>query len=293
MTLRAAVINLRCGDDIAVNLDHAEHYIRAAHKDGAKFIVTPENTLLMQGNTKKLFAAIKPEQQTTAIARFSALAKELSIDLLIGSMAIKLAQDKTGRDKECRDKEGRDKAANRSYMFGPDGAIKARYDKIHMFNVTINEAETWKESANYQAGDTPVLTQAAGFNIGLSICYDLRFANLYKFYAQAGAHILTVPAAFTAITGKAHWRTLLRARAIETSAYVLAAAQGGFHGGGVHGNGRATWGRSMIVDPWGEVVAELDNDEPGFCCADLSLDFVNKTRARIPAWQQSTDLTAQ
>jgi len=275
MTLRAAVINLRCGADIAANLDHAEHYIRAAHTDGAKLIVTPENTLLMQGNTKKLFATIKPEQETVGIARFSALAKELNIDLLIGSMAIKVAPDKTGRDK----------AANRSYMFGPDGKVKARYDKIHMFDVTINETETWKESTNYQAGNTPVLTEASGFSIGMSICYDLRFANLYKYYAQQGAHILTVPAAFTAITGEAHWRTLLRARAIETSAYVLAAAQGG-----VHDNGRATWGRSMIVDPWGEVIAELDNDKPGFCCADLSLNLVHTTRARIPAWQQNTPL---
>lgn len=283
MTLRAAVINLRCGADIAVNIDHAEHTIRAAHKDGAKLIVTPENTLLMQGNTKKLFAAIMPEQDTQAIARFSALAKELGIDLLIGSMAIKVASDKAGLGKA-----GRDKAANRSYMFGPDGIIKARYDKIHMFDATISEVETWRESANYQAGDVPVLTEAGDFKIGLSICYDLRFANLYKYYAQAGAHILTVPSAFTAITGKAHWRTLLQARAIETSAYVLAAAQGG-----VHDNGRATWGRSMIVDPWGEVIAELDNDEPGYCCADLSLDFVNKTRARIPAWKQSTDLAVK
>lgn len=271
MTLRAAVINLRCGADIAANLEHAEHYIRAAHKDGAGLIVTPENTLLMQGNTKKLFATIKPEHATKGVAHFGALAKELGIDLLIGSMAIKVAPDK---------------AANRSFLFGADGIIKARYDKIHMFDVTINESEIWKESANYQAGMTPVLTEAAGFNVGLSICYDLRFANLYKYYAQAGAHILTVPSAFTAITGQAHWRTLLRARAIETSAYVLAAAQGGIHEGG-----RATWGRSMIVDPWGEVIAELDDDEPGFCCADLSLDFINKTRARIPAWQQTTDLT--
>lgn len=270
MTLRTAVINLRCGEDITANLDSAEHYIRAAHKDGAKFIVTPENTLLMQGNTKKLFAAIKSEQETLGAARFSALAKELGIDLLIGSMAIRLSDTK---------------AANRSYHFGADGNIKAHYDKIHMFDVTINETETWQESANYQAGDTPVMTDTGGFKIGLSICYDLRFANLYKYYARQGAHILTVPAAFTAITGQAHWRTLLRARAIETSAYVVAAAQGG-----IHDNGRATWGRSMIIDPWGEVIAELDNDAPGFCCADLSLDLVENTRARIPAWQQETML---
>lgn len=269
MTLRAAVINLRCGADIAANLEQAEHYIRAAHKDGAKFIVTPENTLLMQTSTKKLFAAIKSERETLAVVRFSALAKELNIDLLIGSMAIKVSGTK---------------AANRSFLFGSDGDIKASYDKIHMFDVTINETETWKESANYQAGDTPVMTEVGGFKTGLSICYDLRFANLYKFYAKAGAHILTVPSAFTAITGKAHWRTLLRARAIETSAYVLAAAQGG-----THDNGRATWGHSMIIDPWGEVIAELEGDEPGFCCANLSMDKVKDIRARIPAWGQETE----
>ena len=268
MTIRAAVINLRCGDDIAANLDSAEFYIRAAHQDGAKLILTPENTLLMQSSTKKLFAAIKPENDTIGIARFSALAKELGVDLIIGSMAIKLSNTK---------------AANRCYHFGPDGTIKARYDKIHMFDVTINEIETWKESANYQAGDTPVISQADGFNIGMSICYDLRFANLYKYYAAHGAHILTIPAAFTAITGEAHWRVLLRARAVETSAYVLAAAQGG-----IHDNSRATWGHSMIIDPWGKVIAELDNDTPGFCCADLSLDKVKDIRARIPAWQQNT-----
>jgi len=270
MTLRAAVINLCSGADIAANLDHAEHYIRAAHKDGAQFVVTPENTLLMQGNTKKLFRGIRPEQETAGIAHFSALAKELGIDLLIGSMAIKLTDDK---------------AANRSFMFGPDGSVKARYDKIHMFDVTINEAETWMESANYQAGNTPVLTKAADFNIGMSICYDLRFANLYKYYAQAGAHIITVPSAFTAITGEAHWRTLLRARAIETSTYILASAQGGIHEGG-----RETWGHSMIIDPWGEVIAALDTNMPGFCCDDLSMDFIKTTRARIPAWQQNTPL---
>jgi len=268
--VRAAVINLRCGDDIAANLEMAAQYIRAAHKDGAKFITTPENTLLMQPGSKKLFAAIQPEADTKGVKFFSALAKELEIDLLIGSMAIKLSERQ---------------AANRSFLFGPDGKIKARYDKIHMFDVTISAAETWKESANYRAGKTPVLTEAGGFNIGMSICYDLRFANLYKYYAQAGAHIMSIPSAFTAVTGKAHWRTLLRARAIETSSYVLAPAQGGIHDGG-----RATWGRSMIIDPWGEVIAELDHDEPGFVCADLSMTKLLNIRARIPAWGQETEL---
>ncbi len=272
--MRAAVINLRCGGDIVANLAMAERYIRAAHKDGAKLIATPENTLLMQPNSKKLFAAIRPEAQTLGVVRFSALARELEIDLLIGSMAIKLS----GR-----------KAANRSFLFGPDGKVKARYDKIHMFDVAISETETWKESANYQAGNTPVIAEASGFNIGMSICYDLRFANVYKYYARAGAHILSVPSAFTAVTGKAHWRTLLRARAIETSCYVLAPAQGGIHGE-LHDGGRATWGRSMIVDPWGEVVAVLDHTEPGFICADLSREKLRDIRARIPAWGQETPM---
>ncbi|PHS41199.1 MAG: amidohydrolase [Robiginitomaculum sp.] len=268
--MRAAVINLRCGGDIAANLETAEHYIRAAHKDGAKLIATPENTLLMQPGSKKLFAAIQPEAQTLGVSFFSALARELGIDLLIGSMAIKLSERK---------------AANRSFLFGPDGKIKARYDKIHMFDVTINEAETWKESANYQAGNTPVIAKAGGFNIGMSICYDLRFANLYKHYARAGAHIMSIPSAFTAVTGKAHWRTLLRARAVETSSYVLAPTQGGVHDGG-----RATWGRSMIIDPWGEVIAVLDHAEPGFICADLSMAKLLDIRARIPAWNHETQM---
>lgn len=268
--MRAAVINLRCGGDIAANLDMAEQYIRAAHKDGAKLIATPENTLLMQPGSKKLFAAIKREAQTLGVPFFSALADELGIDLLIGSMAIKLSESK---------------AANRSFLFGPDGKIKARYDKIHMFDVTINETETWKESANYRPGDRPVIAQTGEFNLGMSICYDLRFANLYKYYALAGAHIMTVPSAFTAVTGKAHWRALLRARAVETSSYILAPAQGGIHDGG-----RATWGRSMIIDPWGVVIAEIDNDEPGFVCADLSMTKLLDIRARIPAWGHETPL---
>ncbi len=248
----------------------AVHYIRAAHKDGARFITTPENTLLMQPSTKKLFAAIKLEENTKGVARFSALARELKIDLLIGSMAIKLSETQ---------------AANRSYLFGPDGKIKARYDKIHMFDVTISEAETWRESANYRAGKKPVITGAGGFNIGMSICYDLRFANLYKYYAMAGAHVMCIPSAFTAVTGKAHWRALLRARAIETSSYVLAPAQGG-----LHDTGRATWGRSMIIDPWGEVIGVLDHSEPGHVCADLSMTKILDIRARIPAWGQETPL---
>ncbi len=263
--MKAACIQLCSGTDIAANISAAETLIRAAHKDGADFIATPENTTLMQVDTKALFATIKPEAKTKAIAHFSALAKELGIDLLIGSMAIKV-EDR--------------KAANRSFLFGPDGEIKARYDKINMFDVEINQIEIWKESANYRAGTKPVLTKAGGFKLGLSICYDLRFAALYKHYAQAGAQILTVPSAFTAVTGEAHWETLLRARAIETSSYVIAPAQGG-----LHEIGRSTWGHSMIIDPWGKIIDGLDHDRPGYCIADISREKLQDIRKKIPAWQ--------
>ena len=247
------------------NIARAEELIRAAHKDGAVFIATPENTTLMQVSTKALFAEITEEQNSAAVTHFAALAKELGIDLLIGSMAMKVSAGK---------------AANRSFLFGPDGNIKARYDKIHMFDVEINETESWKESANYRAGTKPIMAEVGGFKLGLSICYDLRFAELYKAYARQGAQILAVPAAFTAVTGEAHWEVLLRARAIETSSYVMAPAQGG-----THQNGRATWGRSMIIGPWGEIIAQVDNDQPGYCIADIDAAAVEDVRARIPAWQ--------
>ena len=268
--MRAAAIQMRTGADIDVNLAAAETLIRAAHADGAAFIATPENTLMTQDSTRQLFETIADEDGTYAIRFFAALAKELSIDLLIGSMAIKL---------------GGGKAANRAFLFGPGGQIKARYDKIHMFDVTINERETWKESANYAAGKTPIMANIGAFNLGISICYDLRFAALYKYYADHGANVLAVPAAFTPVTGKAHWESLLRARAIETSSYVIAPAQGG-----VHNKKRTTWGHSLIIDPWGNIIAATGHDKPGYCIADLSLDVLNKTRAKIPAWQQTTAL---
>jgi len=268
--MRAACIQLGSGGDIYANMEQATHLIRAAHKDGARFIATPENTALMTSHTASLFHAIDAQDICLNVSQFSALAKELSIDLLIGSLAIKLSDTK---------------AANRSLLFGPDGKVAARYDKIHLFDVEINAKESWKESANYTAGTKPVLADIGGFKTGLSICYDLRFAALYKYYARQGAHIMTVPSAFTAVTGEAHWEILLRARAIETSAYIIAPAQGG-----VRDNGRSTWGRSMIVDPWGDIIAHLDHDKPGYICADLSLETVTDIRKRLPAWQNQTPL---
>ena len=260
MSVRAAVINLRCGGDISANLAQAEALIRAAHQDGAQFISTPENTLVMTENTKALFAAITPEEQTIGLPFFSALAKELAIDLHIGSMAIKVEDGK---------------AANRTYLFGPDGQIKARYDKIHMFDVTINATETWKESANYRAGQNPVITKVGDFNLGLSICYDLRFAGLYRALAQAGAEILLVPAAFSPVTGAAHWEPLLRARAIENGAFVVASAQTG-----KHDDGRETYGHSMVVDPWGRVLCNM-RKSVGIRQVTLDISKVADARAMI------------
>jgi predicted amidohydrolase len=176
---------------------------------------------------------------------------------------------------------GAGKVYNRSFLYNPDGKVAARYDKINLFDVTLGGGETYRESETVEGGNAAVLVEGPmSAKVGLSICYDLRFAPLYAAYARAGAEIITVPAAFTVPTGQAHWETLLRARAIETGCFVLASAQGGRHE-----DGRATWGHSMIVDPWGKIVAKLDHDEPGVIVADLDLDQVGEARAKIPAWQ--------
>ena len=267
--IRAALIQLRSGAEIEENLEAAGALIRAAAKDGAGFIATPEMTHILQRSPKRLFAAIKPEDEDIGVSYFCALAKELSIDLLIGSLAIKT--------DEAR-------AANRSFLIGRGGEIKARYDKIHLFDVTVSRAETWKESHIYDRGQQAVLTEIEGAKLGLSICYDLRFGGLYRHYAQSGAQILTVPAAFTRPTGEAHWESLLRARAIETSSFVMAPAQGG-----QHDDGRATWGRSMIIGPWGDIRAGLDHDNPSYICADLDMADVDEARAKVPAWNYNPD----
>ncbi|NNC38430.1 MAG: carbon-nitrogen hydrolase family protein [Hyphomonadaceae bacterium] len=268
--MRAACIQLCSTDDRQANLAASENLIRAAHDKGAKFIATPENTSLIENSKSRLFEVVTPEENSIEVAFFSSLAKELRVNLLIGGMPIKISDSK---------------AANRSFIFGKDGQIKARYDKMHMFDVQINEEETWLESATYQAGLKPTLVDVGEFKLGMTICYDLRFADLYKYYAMNGANIISVPSAFTRPTGKAHWKSLLRARAIETSSYVIAPAQGG-----EHNKSRSTWGHSLIISPWGKVVASIDHDQPGYCVADLSMAEVQKTRAQIPAWNQLTTL---
>lgn len=265
--MRVAAVQLCSGTDVTENIESASGLIRKAAQQGATFIATPEMTHVLNKDPKSLFETLTTEDQDRGVRAFADLAKELSISLLIGSLAIKVADRR---------------AVNRSYLFGPDGKKRARYDKIHLFDVKVSDRETWTESRIYDRGDRAIIADVNGAKVGLSICYDVRFPALYRGYAQRGAQILTVPAAFTRPTGEAHWETLLTARAIETGSFVIAPAQGG-----EHADGRATWGHSMILDPWGVKLGKLDHDRPDILLADLDLSHVARARARIPAWQSN------
>jgi len=269
--MRVALIQMRSGTDIAANLAEAERLIREAAEQGARFIATPETTHLVQKDAEKLFEVLQHPDDDAALPFFAKLAKELGIPLLIGSLALRT----TGN-----------RAVNRSHLFGTDGQLIAAYDKAHMFDVGLGQGENYSESAHYDAGNRAVLANIPGAKLGLTICYDVRFPYLYRRLAQAGAQIITVPSAFTCPTGKAHWEVLLRARAIETGSYILAPAQGG-----LHEDGRNTWGHSMVVDPWGEVDAMLDHDLPGVLLADLDLSKVETARTRIPSLLHDRELS--
>jgi len=269
--MKIAAIQMRSGVEIDANLEVADMLIRAAAKDGASFIATPEMTHILLRSPRRLFASITYENHDRGINYFAALAEELSINLLIGSLAIKTDEKR---------------AVNRSYLFNRTGKIIAHYDKIHLFDVTVSREETWKESNVYDRGDKAVIADIDGAKLGLSICYDVRFPSLYRHYGQSGVDIIAVPAAFTRPTGEAHWESLLRARAIETGSFVIAPAQGG-----PHEDGRTTFGHSMIIGPWGDIRAHLDNDEPGYICADIDVGDVEETRRKIPAWNYNPDYT--
>ncbi|GGB74142.1 carbon-nitrogen hydrolase family protein [Glycocaulis alkaliphilus] len=268
---KIALVQMRSGTDPDRNMDAAEAAIRQAAGEGAKLVATPEVTNLVQKDAKALFETLRAPDEDEGVKRLAALASELKIDVLAGSMALK------GID-------GR--AVNRSMLFGPDGALKAHYDKIHMFDVAIGNGEVWSESTNYAPGSRAVIAEAAGMKLGLTICYDVRFAYLYRALAIGGAVAITVPAAFTRPTGKAHWELLLRARAIETGSFILAPAQGG-----THEDGRKTWGRSMVVGPWGDVISVLDHDEPGILYAEMDTEDALSARQRIPALKGGREFT--
>ena len=260
--MRAALIQLRSGTDMARNCAAASALIREAAGQGATFISTPEMTNILEPDRPRLRGLARPEAEDASVAAFAALARELGLWLNIGSLAL------TGQGE---------KLVNRSMLFAPDGSIAARYDKIHLFDVDLPTGESLRESHAYEGGAAAVLVQTALGPIGLTICYDMRFPHLYRALAQAGAKLFTVPSAFTVPTGQAHWHVLLRARAIETGSFVLAAAQGGRHD-----SGRETYGHSLIVSPWGEVLAEAGT-EPGIVVADIDLAQADLARARIPA----------
>jgi len=259
---KAAAVQMRSGRFVASNIDAAEKLIREAARAGAKYVLTPEMTNILERDRAALLAAISPEESDPALARFRALAKELGIYLHAGSFAIKL---------------GAEQVANRGFLIGPDGGIIARYDKIHMFDVDLANGESWRESRIYRPGEMAVVADLPDARLGMSICYDVRFPQLYRALAKAGATLLAVPAAFTKQTGEAHWHVLLRSRAIETGAFVIAAAQGGHHE-----DGRDTYGHSMIIDPWGKVIAEAGT-EPGIVVADIDIEASRAARGRIPA----------
>ncbi len=266
MKLTAACIQMRSGTEPEANLAAATALVREAAGQGATLIATPEMTNLLDIRPGMARPKVRTEAKDESLPAFRALAAELSITLLIGSLAI--AQE-DGAD---------DRFANRSFLVGPDGGVIARYDKIHMFDVEVGDGQNYRESRAYRPGEAAVLAQAPFGKLGLTICYDVRFPHLHRALAKAGADVLTIPAAFTRVTGEAHWHILVRARAIETGCFVIAPAQAG-----KHEDGRETFGHSLIVSPWGEVLAEGCATEPGIVMADIDLAEVAKARGRIPA----------
>jgi deaminated glutathione amidase len=261
---RVGLVQMCTGRDVERNLADAGALIREAAARGAEYVQTPEITTLMETERTRLFAAIRPEEGNPAIAHFSTLARELKLWLHIGSMAILV---------------GNGKIANRSFLFSPAGEVEARCDKIHMFDVDLPGGESYRESKNYQAGNTGVLAELPWGILGLTVCYDLRFPHLYRALAKEGADFLAIPSSFTQKTGEAHWHVLMRARAIENGCFVLAAAQSGRHE-----VGRETYGHSLIVSPWGEVLADAGAGT-GVIVADVDRTEVQKARQRIPSLQ--------
>lgn len=263
MTYRVALIQTRTPASHAAALDHIAPLVREAAAQGAQLIATPEGSNILQKDKAKLLPQLTLLADDPVVQGLQALAAELGVWLLIGS-ALVLRED--------------GKAANRAALISPAGEIVATYDKLHMFDVDLPTGETARESETYEPGDRAVVADIGAAKLGLTICYDVRFPALHRALALAGAQVITVPAAFTRPTGAAHWEILLRARAIETGSFVLAPAQGGFHE-----DGRGTYGHTIAIAPWGEVLGELAHDEPGVLVVDLDLAAVDKARSAVPA----------
>lgn len=263
-TFKAAMIQTRSGLKPATNIDDAVRMIGEAKSAGAEYVLTPEMTNILAAKREQLFAAVVEEEADASLATLRELARKLGVYIHIGSLAIKISPDR---------------AANRSFLVSPKGDIAARYDKIHMFDVDLADGESYRESRNYRPGELAVLADLPWGRLGLTVCYDLRFPALYRALAEAGATMLAIPSAFTKQTGEAHWHVLIRTRAIENGCFVFAAAQGG-----KHENGRETYGHSLIVDPWGRILAE-GGVEPGVVMAEIDPAEVANARARIPSLQ--------
>jgi deaminated glutathione amidase len=270
MSFKAGLIQMRSSREMATNLVEASKLIRQAASQGATFISTPEMTNIFEPDRERLKAVVMAEAEDSSVHRFVELAAKLKIWLHLGSMALKGADGKL---------------VNRTLLLNPKGEIVARYDKIHLFDVDLPNGDTYRESETYTGGTEAVKVDVPFCSLGLSICYDVRQPALYHTLAKAGANVMLVPAAFTVPTGKAHWHVLLRARAIETGSYVIAAAQGG-----VHDSGRETWGHSKVVDPWGKVIAEAGVD-PEYLLFEIDPAESAAARARIPALVHAREFT--
>ena len=263
-SFNAGMIQMRSGLDPAANLAAALDLIDQAKTAGADYVLTPEMTNILAIKREQLFANIVAEEQDSTLATLREVARQLAIYIHIGSLAIKTSPGK---------------AVNRSFLIDRKGEVAARYDKIHMFDVDLAAGESYRESSQFRPGQETVVVETPFARVGLTICYDLRFPALYRALAQAGAEILTIPSAFAVATGRAHWHTLLRARAIETGCFVLAPAQTG-----THAEGRKTYGHSLIVDPWGEVLAD-GGEDVGIVTAELDLGRVAEARRMVPSLQ--------
>jgi predicted amidohydrolase len=269
--LRVGLVQTRTPATHAAALEHVAPLVREAAARGARFILTPEGVNVLQKDRARLLPTLVSLDEDPVVNGLRDLARELDVWIDVGSALVKREDGK---------------AANRQAVIDPTGAIVATYDKLHMFDVDLPTGETARESATYEPGDRAAVVETPLGTFGLTICYDMRFPALHRALALGGAQVLTVPAAFTRPTGEAHWDILLRARAIETGSFVIAAAQGGFHE-----DGRGTWGRSIAIGPWGEVIGKLDHDEPGVLIADLDLAAVDKARAAIPALKNARAFT--
>ncbi|XHB99558.1 carbon-nitrogen hydrolase family protein [Nitratireductor sp. ac15] len=269
--LIAAALQMRSGTEPEANADAFEALVREAAGQGAQYVQSPEMTGVLVRSREDLMSRIAGPRGALVIDRAQFLARELSIYVHLGSTAVALDNGRV---------------ANRAFLFGPEGRLITTYDKLHMFDVDLDNGESWRESATYAPGERAVVADLPFGRLGFAICYDLRFPQLFRALARAEAQVLTAPAAFTRQTGEAHWHVLVRSRAIENGAFMISAAQGG-----LHEDGRETYGHSLIVDPWGRILAEVDGDGPGVAIAELDLDQVTAARAKIPNLRNARDFS--